>query len=359
MNIKKVAINVLSVSALFYVTNLHPAATAPSGLNQNIGVMINTEYYQRIVPTIVFSDDGTCVFATIARNEKFDITIRSWLLQNTNPLRQTMLIQNASILQERFPGHKSIIQNVAISPDGNHVAAIFDGGMHVAIWNTLLKTLWFYGSNLVVNAATFTPDSKQILVQHQSLRSKSKRGYKTNITFIKSDLENPEYAKSVDRLEATIGSFDYPFYCVSTQTINRDGLIACANPTQISSNSPSLDEIRIYNPITKEWICIIGTNQTITSIAITADGKRIITAGYRQQPNKTPAESEKVISFWDVESKTCIHEFNVGSLPCHVAIGPDDTQIAVCLENGIIIAYTDKLAKENKSIEPWTVVFQS
>lgn len=356
MNIKNVAIKVLAVSALFYGTNLHSAATPPVFRKLNsIGHLTLIEpHLEEFSPSIAFSHDGTRIFSTTVRQSTSDIPVRSWFLRKTNPLIQTMVIQDTSILQETFSKYRSIIQNTAISPDGNHVAAVFDGGKQIAIWNTLLKTLWFYISDLNVNSVTFSPDSKQIIVCHESVRSKSKRNYKTNITVINSDMENPEYAKPVGRLDATVHTFDYPLPSVSAAVMCPNGLLVCANATQARTNIPIPDDIRIFNPATNEWICIIRTNQTIKSIAITSNGKRIITGGYRQQPGKTLDKSEMLISFWDVESKTCLCEFHHNDIPCHIAISPDDTQIAVSFEFGVIIVCTDVLAKSNKDIVPWT-----
>ena len=341
MNIKNVAIKVLSVFVLFYGINLHAAAPAPmpDGLNPNIGLTILPAHDREFMPSVRFSQDGTRIFTMSARQAMLDILIRSWYLTKESFGIQTMIRLNTSILREIFTEDIAIIQNAALSPDCKQIAAIFDSGMKFAIWNIGSEKPQITNSELKINSIAFSPDGKQIITLHPSIRSTSKKQYKTRITFM-----NSERSQTIDCRGI-----------VSSIAISRDASkIAC-----ICSNISKPDEILVYNVQSKEYIHSFDSNQIIKSVAITSDCKQIITVGYRKQPSATLAESEKIINIWNVESKMCIHEFHAPIMPCQVAISPDDTQIAVSLDDGTIMVYTDTLAKSNKEIAPWTVVFQS
>lgn len=302
------------------------------------------------VNTVAVTPDGTKIISGSS-----DHTIKVWDL-NTGTEILTLI------------GHTSPVNAVTITPDGTRViSGASDNTVRVWSLATGTQVLRFNGHSLPVIALAITPDSKKVvsvsIAKHNSIKvwdletGKEKLTLKGNRNIVRTvattsnnriisgsdngtikvwDLTNGKIcfeSKNERKSEGDYGSVHLELVPVYTIAVTYDNkwLIAGSGHSKHINNT-----IKVWNLETGEEAFTLGSHENpISTLAVTPDGKQVISASF-----------DNTIKVWDLESQEEIltfygHDDSIND----IKITPDGNQIVS--------------ASKDKTLKVWNLELQA
>ena len=232
-------------------------------------------------------------------------------------LDQTLWIWDMSTgaLLDSFPGHMGGIGSVAISPDKNIVLAAGSGGIYVRDLSTRELLYPPIESKGEITSIYFDPDAKQF--------------YTISSKYVFDDKSlNSSYLSYIRTWNLSSGELlDEHLLKEHTQINSTD-----INPEQHSIILGEETGISIWDISTQQSVFSMqGQTARLQSIAISPDGKRLVSVGSHF------VSGDGAIQLWDLTSKQIIKTFDEYSVsPLAVVFSPNEKLAAVTSANQIV-----------------------
>jgi RNA polymerase sigma factor (sigma-70 family) len=273
------------------------------------------------------------------------------------------------------------VESAAFSPDGTMLlCGEMDG--HVTMWDLSTDRLLFrqklHQGNVTLVA--FSPDGRLFVSSAHDMAVRLRRVEKPEEVvreFLTPPALNPrdgreagrksakELLQQLDQLEQ-LARTDRPLAEAKVAQLERRGpggighLAFTPDSTRLVAGDSKIVMISVWRVNDGRLLCQIGpsASDSMTSMAVAPDGRRIITAGYRQVPPEeavrltgSPQLERTEIRLWDIETGERLQDLNGAEESGHadVAISPDGRNMAVVNFSGLRLVDVSTLKPQ------WTI----